>query len=146
MSGFLLDTNVVSELRKDGRADKAVCAWFDTTTEDELFLSVLVLGEIRCGAERIRTKDAAQASVLDKWVKGLETAYEDRVLQVTVAIADRWGRLTAPNPISVVDGLLAATALEHDLILVTRNVGDVARTGVQLLNPFETNIPKFKAR
>jgi toxin FitB len=137
MSGYLLDTNVVSELRKDTRANPNVLAWFEAVDEDELFLSVLVLGEIRRGIERIRPTDPAQARALDRWLKGLESAYADRVLPVTSVIADKWGRLSASNPPSVVDGLMAATALENDLTLVTRNIQDVARTGVRLLDPFD---------
>jgi len=133
----LLDTNVVSELRKGKRTNPDVLTWFQAVDEDDLFLSVLVVVEIRCGIERIRSSDPVQARVLDRWLKGLEVAYVDRVLLVTTAIADRWGRLSANNPPSVVDGLIAATALENDLTLVTRNVQDLARTGVRLLNPFD---------
>ena len=137
MKGFLLDTNVISELRKGNRTDSHVLAWFQTTDETELFLSVLVLGEVRSGIEAKRAKDPAQARALERWLHGLETNYADRIVPVTAAIADRWGRLSAAHAPSVIDGLMAATALEHDLTLVTRNVDDVKRTGVALLNPFE---------
>ncbi len=137
MSGHLLDTNVVSELRKNQRANPNVLAWFNTVDEEDVFLSVLVLGEIRRGIDRIRVTDYAQARVFDRWLKGLEATYADRVLPVTQAIADKWGRLSASDPPSVVDALMAATALENDFTLVTRNVQDVARTGVKLLNPFD---------
>ena len=136
MTGFLLDTNVVSELRKGGRADPNVQTWFQTVDADDLFLSVLVLGEIRSGIDRIHASDPNQARALELWLKGLYTAHADRILPVTPAIADRWGRLSAFNPRSVVDCLMAATALELDLTLVTRNARDVSRTGVRLLNPF----------
>jgi hypothetical protein len=136
MKGYLLDTNVVSELRKGKRATPTVLTWYQTAKEDALFLSVLVLGEIRSGIERIRPSDPDQAGRLDQWLKGLAAAYANRLLPVTAAIAERWGQLHAINPPSVVDGLMAATALEHDLTLVTRNVRDVARTGVKLCNPF----------
>jgi predicted nucleic acid-binding protein len=137
MKGYLLDTNVVSELRKAKRANPNVLAWFQAIPDKELFLSVLVLGEIRTGIERIRSSDPAQARALDRWLKGLETTYTDRMLPITAVIADKWGRLSARNPPSVVDCLLAATALENDLSLVTRNTQDVTRTGVQLINPFD---------
>lgn len=137
MKGYLLDTNVVSELRKAKRANPNVLAWFQAVPDGELFLSVLVLGEIRTGIERIRPSNPTQARALDRWLKGLETTYIDRMLPITAAIADKWGRLCASNPPSVVDCLMAATALENDLTLVTRNTQDVARTGVQLVNPFE---------
>jgi hypothetical protein len=138
MKGFLLDTNVMSELRKGKRANPNVLAWFQAIDDAELFVSVLALGEIRIGIERIRPSNPAQARVLERWLKGLEAAYADRILPVTTAVADRWGRLSATTPPSVVDCLMAATAMENDLTLVTRNVQDVLRTGVSLLDPFQT--------
>lgn len=141
MKGYLVDTNVVSEMRKGKRIDPNVLAWFQTTQEEELFLSVLVLGEVRSGIEGVRPKDPAQARALERWLLGLEAMYVDRMLPVTAAIADKWGRLSAVDSPSVVDGLMAATALENDLMLVTRNVQDVKRTGVKLLNPFDAISP-----
>ena len=137
MSGYLLDTNVVSELRKGKRADPKVQTWFQKIKEGEAFLSVLALGEIRSGIERIRQTDPPQAKALDRWLKGLEEAYSEHFIPVTTAIADRWGHLNALSPVSVIDGLMAATALEEDLTLVTRNVHDVARKGVKVINPFD---------
>ena len=136
MSGYLLDTNVASELRKGSRANAGVLGWFESVEDSDLFLSVLVAGEIRKGVEQARLIDRAKAQALDLWLAGLERQYEDRMLPVTRAVADRWGRLSAIRPISTVDCLLAATALAHDMTLVTRNVVDVAGTGVRLLNPF----------
>ena len=136
MKGYLLDTNVISELHKGKRANPNVLAWFQSVADDELFLSVLVLGEIRMGIERIRRSDPGQAGVLGRWLNQLEINYADRILPVNAAIADRWGSLSAAKPISVVDCLIASTAMEHDLRLVTRNTQDVTRTGVMLLNPF----------
>ena len=136
MSGCLLDTNVLSELRRVQRANPRVRAWFEGVDEGDLFVSVLALGEIRNGIERIRASDPVQAQALERWLRELERSFAGHVLPVTAAIADRWGRLNAPNPMPVVDSLMAATALEHDLILITRDVQDVAPTGVGLLNPF----------
>ena len=136
MTGYLLDTNVISEIRKGDRANSNLLAWFDAAREEELFLSVLVLGEIRSGIERIRQKDPAQTRSLERWLLTLETNYSERTLPVTSAIADQWGKLTALSPLSVVDGLMAATALVNDLTLVTRNILDVKRTGVKVYNPF----------
>ena len=136
MNGFLLDTNVVSELRKKQRCDAGVRRWFSEVAADELFLSVLVIGELRGGVERIRRRDSAAARALDAWLRRLEHAYQDHILPVTLEICDRWGRLGVEQPLSPIDGLLAATALQHDLALVTRNVPDVARSGVDVLNPF----------
>jgi predicted nucleic acid-binding protein len=113
-----------------------VAAWFDSVEDDGLFLSVLVLGELRKGVERARSNDPIKAVALERWLAGLNQAFGDQVLPITAAVADVWGRVSAIRPISTVDGLLAATAVVHDLTLVTRNVSDVAHTGVRLLNPF----------
>lgn len=136
MSGFLLDTSVASERRKGPRMNPGVAAWFDSVEDRDLFLSVLVLGELRTGVERARTRDPIKAGALERWLAGLDPAFGDQVLPITAAVADVWGRFSSIRPISTVDGLLAATAVVHNLTLVTRNVSDVAHTGVQLLNPF----------
>lgn len=134
--GFLLDTNVVSELRKGARADAGVRRWFEHHAADQLWLSALVVGELRRGVELLRRRDAPAAEVLDDWLHGVTTDFGDRILPITTAVCERWGALNVPDPLPVVDGLLAATALEHDLVLVTRNTGDVERTAVQVDNPF----------
>lgn len=133
---FLVDTNVLSELRKKERADHGVRRWFEVIGEDSLFLSVLVLGEIRQGIERKRPRDAQSAHHLEAWLKGLETTFSDRLLAVDAAVADVWGRLNALRPMPVADGLLAATAMVHELTLVTRNTDDFTGVRVGLLNPF----------
>lgn len=133
---YLLDTNVVSELRKP-HCDPHVRAWFRAHAGRAFYLSVLVLGEIRSGVERLRTRDPYQAERLDAWLTQLHTTYAARRLPVTLEIADRWGRLSAVRPLSTVDSLLAATALVHVLTLVTRNVEDYAGTGVTLVDPFK---------
>ena len=132
---WLVDTNVLSELRKGDRANSGVRAWFADTREDELFTSVLVLGEVRRGIESIRRRDPTAAMALEQWLARLVTTFSDRVLPIDAPVADRWGALNVPDPIPTVDGLLAATALAHDLVLVTRNTRDVERTGVRLLDP-----------
>jgi hypothetical protein len=106
------------------------------TRPDEAFLSVVTLGEIRRGIELHRTKDAKTASALDRWLVGLEAHYAERILPITTAVADRWGRLCLKQPLPVSDGLIAATGIEHRLTLVTRNVSDFERSGVSILNPF----------
>ena len=136
MKGYLLDTNVISEARKAQRANSNVLAWFASVEDEALFLSVVVLGEIRRGIEQVRRSDQVQARALERWLNGLERDYRERILPITAPIAQQWGRLSAPRPISSVDGLLAATAFVHELTLVTRNVNDVTHAGVAVVNPF----------
>lgn len=95
-----------------------------------------MLGELRQGIERLRPRDARAAEALDAWMARLQRDYAGRVLVVTLEVADRWGAMNAGDPLPTVDGLLAATAAVHGLTLVTRNVADVARTGVPVLDPF----------
>jgi hypothetical protein len=133
---FLLDTNVVSELRKGERANPRVLEWFNDVADDEIRLSVLAIGELRRGVETIRKGDPAQATALDRWVGRLVANHSERIVPVDGPVADRWGRLSAIRAASVIDTLMAATALEHGLVLVTRNVKDVAWTGVTYLDPF----------
>jgi len=133
---FLVDTNVVSELRKGARANPRVAAWFAGLAEEEVYLSVLTVGEIRNGIERIRRRDRRAATALDRWLRTLVRDYEDRLLPVDRAVAEQWGRLNVPDPVPVVDGLLAATAAVHSLVLATRNVKHLERTQVALFDPF----------
>ncbi|HCI13600.1 MAG: twitching motility protein PilT [Gallionellales bacterium GWA2_60_142] len=134
--GFLIDTNILSELQKGERANIGVRTWYSQCNSDELFLSVLVVGEIRQGIERLKRRDPTQAARLEQRLNDVLTLMQGRILAVTENIAQRWGVLNSPDPLPVIDGLLAATALEHGLTLVTRNVRDVQRSGAVLLNPF----------
>jgi predicted nucleic acid-binding protein len=131
----LLDTNIVSELRKGERADAGLRAWFAEADEESLYTSVLVVGELRRGIESIRRRDVPSALALEHWLAALTDGFADRILPVDQAVADRWGRLNVPDPVPTVDGLLAATALVHGLTLVTRNTRDVSRTGAPFLDP-----------
>ena len=135
---FLLDTNVISEIRKGKRCDPNVNAWIAAVSGDDLYLSVLVTGEIRRGVERARTADLVRANALESWLRGLDIAFEGRILPVTQEIADVWGRMNAIRTLPVIDGLLAATASVHKMALVTRNSTDVENLGLQVLNPFRT--------
>lgn len=133
---YLLDTNVISEVRKGTSCNASVAAWFASVDADELFISALVLGEIRKGIEKLRAREAERAESLDRWLTALETDYRDRIVGVDAAVADAWGRMSARRPTPVIDSLLAATAAVHGLILVTRNEDDVAELGARVLNPF----------
>ena len=133
---FLLDTNVVSEPRKGRRADANVMRWFSSVGTEELYISVLVIGEIRQGIEGLRRRDPLQAGHLETWLAELRRGYADRILSVDLEAAEEWGRMNAPDPISTRDGLMAATAKVRNMTFVTRNTSDVARTGVRLLDPF----------
>lgn len=133
---FLLDTNVVSEVRRRS-PNPQVVAWFAAQRQEDLYLSALTVGELRQGVEGLRRRDARSAQELDRWLTGLLSAYADHVVPVSAAVADNWGRLNVPDRLPVIDGLLAATALVHGWTFVTRNGADVARTGVRTLNPFE---------
>jgi len=136
MNGFLLDTNVVSELRKKERCAPKVSTWVATVPRNQDFLSVLVVGELVRGAILKRRTDPQMADALEKWIARLTHLYAERILPVTLEIAQEWGRLSALRPIPPEDGLLAATALVHRLMLVTRNVKNVEGLGVSLLNPW----------
>lgn len=133
---FLLDTNLLSEVRKGERADPGVQSWFRGVAADDLFLSVLVLGEIRRGVELKRVRDPRSADALQSWLEGLQLSFSDRILVVDGPVADAWGRMNVARPLPAIDGLLAATAAVHELTLVTRNTDDFARVPIKLLNPF----------
>ena len=134
---YLLDTNVISELRKGERRDANVARWYESLAEDEVFLSVLTIGELRRGVALIRRRDSTSADRLDAWLAGVASGHADRILPVDAVVAERWGRLNVPGTLPVVDGLLAATALTHGLTLATRNIKDVQGTGVLCVNPFD---------
>ncbi len=133
---YLLDTNVLSEIKKGDKAAFTVQAWAETVSEDETFVSVMVIGEIRRGIELTRRTDPPAATSLEWWLSQVLEAYATRTFPVTAEIADRWGRLSPMQKLPPVDGLMAATALVHDLTIVTRNTRDFERSGARLLNPF----------
>lgn len=133
---FLLDTNVVSEARKVV-PDPAVEAWLASVRATDLYVSVLVIGEIRQGVERLRRRDHRRAGTYEAWLDTLLRHYGDRILPLTVEAAQQWGRWNVPDRLPAVDGLIAATAMVHDLTLVTGNARDFRRPGLRVLDPFQ---------
>jgi predicted nucleic acid-binding protein len=134
---YLVDTNVFSELRKRDRCHPGVRAWFDGVASAQLHTSVLVIGEMRRGIERVRARESAFAAALELWLADIVMLFEGRIYPVSRAIAEEWGRLASPRNLPVIDTLLAATAIVHGMTLVTRNIKDIADSGVSYLNPFE---------
>ena len=133
---YLLDTNVVSELRRGARANAGVVAWFDEQPASAMYLSVISLGEIRQGIVRLLQRDAARAAHLNRWVAGLVQFYEDRLLYIDGTVADEWGRLMSRRSVPVVDALIAATARVHRMTVVTGNARDFSSFEVLVLDPF----------
>jgi len=134
---WLIDTNIISEIRKGARCHPGVAVWWASVEDRELFLSVLTLGEIRRGIEGVQHRDPAKAAALERWLREVVDAFGARIIGVDLAVADAWGQMSAARSVPVIDALLAATAQVHDLILVTRNTADVSGLGVQTLNPFD---------
>lgn len=135
---FLLDTSVISELRRPDRADRNVIAWANAVPAANFFMSVISILEVELGARLIERKDAAQGAVLRTWIDGqILVRFEGRILAIDTAVAQRCAQLHLPNPRAERDALIAATALVHGLTVVTRNVGDFEPTGVPLLNPWD---------
>ena len=134
---FLVDTNIISEIRKGARANSNVAAWYAAVPDADLYVSVLVVGELRRGVERKRAQDPAQAAVLENWLVVIQREFGGRIVPVDTGVAEEWGRMSGPRPISIIDALMAATAKVHGLTLVTRNVSHVQGLGAKILNPFE---------
>src|SRR3974390_1804174 len=134
--GYLRETSIISEIRKGRRCDVNVARWYETIEDASLYLSVLVIGEIRKGIEKLRGKNATQAYMIEDWLDTVAKTFGERILPIDGAIANEWGRLTAIRPLPVIDGLLAATAKIHRMTLVTRNTADIVDLGVHIINPF----------
>ncbi|MGL3111520.1 type II toxin-antitoxin system VapC family toxin [Bradyrhizobium sp. BR 1432] len=134
---FLLDTNVISELRRPDKAHRNVAAWASTIPAASFFISVISILEIELGARLIERKDTTQGAILRAWIDNhILARFEDRILAIDTAVAQRCAQLHVPNPRAERDALIAATAFVHGLTIVTRNVGDFEPTGVPLLNPW----------
>lgn len=135
---FLLDTNIISELRRPDKAHRNVVAWANAIPAASFFMSAISILEIELGARLIERKDAARGAVLRAWIDNQILArFEDRILAVDTAVAQRCAQLHVPNPRAERDALIAATALVHGLTVVTRKVSDFEPTGVTLINPWE---------
>ena len=136
---YLVDTNVISEIRKKNRANPGVKAFFNNTLKQQvhLFISVITVGELRRGVSLIRHRgDLKQAENLERWLNVILNEYAENIIDFTSSEAQIWGRLRVPNHENALDKQIAATALSYDLTLVTRNVDDFTGTGVRLINPF----------
>lgn len=136
---FLLDTNVISELRKakSGKADKNVVSWANNVSAARLFLSVITILEIETGVLLIESRDPSQGAVLRSWLNAhVLPAFSERILPFDTAVAQRCARLHVPDRRSDRDSIIAATALVHGMTIVTRNVDDFEPTGVEILNPW----------
>jgi predicted nucleic acid-binding protein len=133
---YLIDTNVISEVRKGASCDPDVARWYSGIDDAGLYLSAIVLGEIRRGVEKVRPRDPSRAHALEKWLADIGKAFGDRILSVDRAVADEWGRMSAIRTLPIVDALLAATAKVHGMTLVTRDAFDATDLGVLVLNPF----------
>jgi toxin FitB len=136
---YLVDTDVISEARKGDRTNSGVRTFFSRATQEgaELYLSAVTIGELRQGVERIRYRgDKSQAQRLEQWLLRVTSAYADRILPLDEETAHIWGRLRVPNPENPLDKQIAATALIHDLEVISRNVAHYAPTGVRVKNPF----------
>ena len=137
---YLLDTNVISEIRKKSKANKGVKSFFKQMSLDklQLFISVITIGELRRGVELVRHRgDIQQAKILETWLIGITQEYRDFILPFSSTEAQIWGRLRVPNYENAIDKQIAATALTYDLCIVTRNTSDFMGTGVRTINPFK---------
>ncbi len=137
---FLIDTDVVSELRKKNRADKGVLNFFQQyqVESDRCFVSSITLGELRRGVELIRVRgDLQQAELLERWLVQVRSDFANRILPIDLDVAELWGKLRVPDATNSIDKLISATALINTLTVVTRNIKHFERTGVPVLNPFE---------
>jgi len=133
----LVDTNVISELKRGRKVALPVVTWFESLLPENVFTSVIVLGEIRLGIELIARRDKLRSEALEQWYAMMRERLGSRVLAVDEPVITIWARLSVPNMLPVYDGLIAATALLHGLIIATRNTQDYRRAGVEVINPWQ---------
>ena len=134
---YLLDTNILSEIRKGRYCDPNLSKWVKDTANDRHHVSVLSLGEIRKGIEILRRRSPEQCFVFENWLVTIRKEYENDILTVTNEISEQWGRMMAKQTKPIIDGLLAATAITHRLTMATRNINDFKNVGVKVVNPFQ---------
>nr|WP_295468891.1 type II toxin-antitoxin system VapC family toxin [Mesorhizobium sp.] len=134
---YLIDTNVVSELRRPDRASQAVVAWAASVPQSDMFISSVTILELQLGALQLAHRDPAAGRLIGEWLRKVIERFRDRILAVDLAVALKCAELHVPDPKSEHDALIAATALVHNLVVVTRNTPDFARTGVRLLDPWQ---------
>jgi toxin FitB len=134
---ILVDTNVISELRRGRNADSGVVRWFATMPPENVFTSVIVLGALRRGIELVSRRDKRQAAALARWYDSVREQLGDRVLMVDEPVMTVWARISTPDVLPAYDGLIAATALHHGLAVATRNTRDYRRSSVQVVNPWK---------
>jgi predicted nucleic acid-binding protein len=132
----LVDTNVVSELKRGRNADSRVLAWFSQMPNEQIFTSVIVLGEVRRGIELMARRDKPQSELLERWYSSVREQLANRVLAVDEAVMTVWSRISVPDPLPAYDGLIAATALVHGMTIATRNATDYRRAGVAVFDPW----------
>ena len=132
----LVDTNVISELKRGRKAEPRVARWFSEFPPESVFTSVIVLGEIRRGIELVSRRDRTQAEALERWYSSMRRRLGERVLPVDEPVMATWARISVPDMLPAYDGLIAATALVHDLTVVTRDVADYRRAGVEVIDPW----------
>lgn len=140
---YLIDTNVLSEIRKKNNANVGVIEFFKSALEQEksLYISVITIGELRRGVNMIRHRgDEQQANSLNQWLEFILDEYSENILDFSATEAQVWGQLSVPNHENALDKQIAATALTYDLSVVTRNIDDFIGTGVKLINPFDVTV------
>lgn len=137
----LVDTNVISELKRRKDPAAKVVAWFAAMPSEQIYTSVIVLGEIRRGIELIARRDKPQASSLERWYASMREQLADHVFDVDEAVMTVWSKISVPDPLPAYDGLIAATALVHGMTIATRNTVDFRRVGVSVVNPWTATVP-----
>ena len=133
---YLLDTNIISEVRKGSGCNPQVAKWFAAIDADDIYFSVLVIDEIRKRIERARPKDATRARAPERWLGTVLEAFNGRIVPIGHAIAEEWGRMSAKRPVPTIDGLLAATAKVRGMTLVTRDLTAITDLGADIIDPF----------